>query len=201
MPCCLLASCGGGAPVRDGGITAEYRAFLDARGADGPADAQDGPDGSRFELEGGRLRVVGADGAERWRSEDGWYVDSFRIGDVNRDQALDVAFVVWKSYSFGAEHPARMANDDAAVRCHLFVYSLKDGRAKPLWCSSSLPRPIYSFELRDDGEQTPTLSGTRLLAQEGAYTEDYSETAATERAYAWDGWGFSPEQATGADGS
>ncbi|MDR2089875.1 MAG: hypothetical protein LBP73_11060 [Clostridiales Family XIII bacterium] len=194
--CCLPASCaGGGASAQNPGLTAEYRSFLAVHETDSSVAVRESSGGYRFTLEAGRLCVTGADNAEIWRSKDEWYVDSFQIGDVNCDRILDVVFVVWKSYSFGAEHPARMANEDAAVRCHLFVYSINGGRAKPLWCSSNLPRPIYSFALHADGERTPTLSGVRLTVCEGAYTEDYSKTASTEHTYAWNGWGFSPVEA------
>ncbi|MDR0424365.1 MAG: hypothetical protein LBH39_02730 [Clostridiales Family XIII bacterium] len=194
LACCLAFLCAGSAaPTQAAGFTAEYRAFLATRVADGPAVTQDGPDGYRFILENGRFRIIGTDNAEIWRSKDEWHVSSFRIGDIDGDGILDVAFALWKSYSFGKIHPARMSNEDASVRCHLFVYSVKDNRAKPLWCSSSLPRPIYAFELYTDGERAATLPGTRLIAQEGAYTEDYSETAPTEHRYEWSGWGFSPQ--------
>ncbi|MDR2360221.1 MAG: CapA family protein [Oscillospiraceae bacterium] len=191
IPCCLLTSCAGSKAQPDG-FTAEYRAFVAARGTDSTDSVQESVDGYRFALENGRLSVGGTDNAEVWRSKGEWYVESFRIGDVNLDGITDFVFVVWKSYSYGAEHPNRMTNDDAAVRCHLFVYSVKDDRVKELWCSSNLPRPIYSFELYTDGEQTPTLSGVRLVAREGNYTEDYSKTVSTEYEYAWNGWGFSP---------
>jgi hypothetical protein len=183
---------GGDTPARAAGLTAEYRAFLAARGPGGPAVTRDDPGGYRFMLENGRLSIIGADKTEIWRSKDEWYVDSFRTGDVNGDGILDVAFVLWKSYSFGAAKPARMANDDASVRCHLFVYSVHDNRVKALWVSSNLLRPIYAFELRTDGERTPVLSGALIVTREGAYAEDYGETASAEYAYAWSGWGFSP---------
>jgi hypothetical protein len=181
----------------DAAFTAEYRAFLDARETAGAdlARTEVDADGYRFTLENGRLRIVGPENTEIWRSEEDRYVDSFRLGDVNRDGILDFAFVVWKSYSFGAEHPARMSNEDAAVRCHLFVYSVKDDKVKPLWCSSNLPRPIYAFELDADGERTPVLSGVRLITREGTYTEDYGKTVSSEYTYAWSAWGFSPVRA------
>jgi hypothetical protein len=217
IPCCLLAACAGGAGgavstqaagadtetapqtvESNAAFTAEYRRFLAARRADRSDGTRAGAGGYQCTLEDGRLSIVGARDTEIWRSEAEWYVDSFRLGDVNGDEILDVVFVVWKSYRFGAEHPARMTNEDAAVRCHLFVYSMKDDRVKPLWCSSSLPRPIDSFELDAGGEQTPVLSGARLVTQEGMYTEDDRETAATAYTYAWSGWGFSPLEAPSA---
>jgi poly-gamma-glutamate synthesis protein (capsule biosynthesis protein) len=193
IPYCLLTACADSeASTQTAGFTAEYRGFLDAHRNDGSEAVQEHSDGYQFTLENGRLCVAGTDDTEIWRSKDEWFVDSFSIGDVNRDHILDMVFVVWKSYSFGAEHPARMTNEDAAVRCHLFVYSVKDNRAKPLWCSSNLPRPIYAFELNADGGQTPALSGARLVTWEGTYTEDYSKTASSEYVYEWSGWGFSP---------
>jgi hypothetical protein len=195
MICCMTVLCAGGeTPARAAGFTAEYRAFLAARGPGGPAVTRYAPGGYRFTLENGRLSVIGTEKAEIWRSKDEWYVDSFEIGDINRDGISDFAFVLWKSYSFGTAKPARMTNDDASVRCHLFVYSVHDDRVKALWCSSNLPRPIYAFELRADGERTPVLSGARIVTREGTYAEDYGETASVERAYAWNGHGFSPER-------
>lgn len=192
ISCCLLASCTGSkASVQTAGFTAEYSSFLAIHRTDTDA-VKDSFDGYQFILENGRLCIIGTDNVEVWSSKEEWYVDSFRIGDINCDEILDIAFVLWKSYSFGAEHPARMANEDATVRCHLFVYSIKDNRVKPLWCSSNLPRPIYSFELNADGEQTPTLSGVRLVTQEGVYTGDYSKTEPAEYIYEWSSWGFSP---------
>jgi poly-gamma-glutamate synthesis protein (capsule biosynthesis protein) len=203
--CCLLASCNGvgdeNPPPARAELTDEFRAYLALRETEYSESARESAGGYEFEAENGRLRITGGDGAEVWRSNEEWYVDSFRTGDVNRDGILDVAFVVWKSFRFGSEHPSRMANDDASVRCHLYVYSVKNGRVQQLWCSSSLPRPIYSFELDENGEQTPVLSGVRLTAREGIYTEDYSETSSTEYIYAWSGWGFTPaSSAADADG-
>jgi len=194
LSCCLLPlyEDNGVSARADDGYTAEFNAFLEKRGAAGPVDMRDSYGTYRFRLNEGRLTIIGTDKKEIWRSKDEWYVDSFRIGDVNRDRILDVAFVVWKSYSYGADYPDRMTNDDAAVRCHLFVYSVKDNRVKSLWCSSNLPRPIYSFEIDTDGERTPTLSGARIITREGIYTDDYSETASMEYTYEWNSWGFSP---------
>ncbi|MDR3121836.1 MAG: CapA family protein [Clostridiales bacterium] len=209
IPCCLLILLASGrvSAKTAAAFTDEYLRFLAARETERSAPLRDSADGYQFLLENGRLSIVGTDYADNpgdpddpgdtevWRSKDEWYVDSFRLCDVNRDRILDVVFVVWKSYSFGAEYPARMANEDAAVRCHLFVYSIKDNRVKPLWCSSNLPRPIYSFELNMDGERTPTLSGALLATCEGAYTDDYRTTVSSGYTYEWNGWGFSPATA------
>ena len=207
LVCCLLTSCGsngtfitqGAAPsmppslAQSDGFTDEYRSYLALRSNESPSEPQQNTfDGYQVMLENGSLCIVGTENEEIWRSKEDWYIDSFRIGDVNCDQITDVAFIVWKSYRFGSSHPKRFENDDSAVRCHLYVYSVKDNRVKSLWCSSSLPRPIYSFELNTEGAQTAVLSGVRLITKEGVYTEDYSETAAADYIYEWSGWGFTP---------
>ena len=120
-------------------------------------------------------------------------MEDFRLGDVDGDGNTDLLFTLWKSYSFGPYHPERMENDDASVRCHLFLYTLRAGRMKQLWGSSNLPRPIYEFELAMDGEKTPVTSGAVLRTAEGRYTDDFSRTEAEAHAYAWRGWGFVEE--------
>jgi hypothetical protein len=188
-----LASCAGG-EASEQEFTAEYLAFLDAREINGEKKIiQENAGGYIFTLENGLLHVAGEDGGDVWQSNPEWFVDAFQTGDVNRDGITDVVFTVWKSFSFGDRYPARMKNDDAAVRCHLFVYSVKDNKIKALWCSSNLPRPLYGFTLDTEGEQTPALSGVRLVALEGVYTEDYKTTESVEYTYLWNGWGFSPE--------
>ncbi|MDR1801527.1 MAG: CapA family protein [Lachnospiraceae bacterium] len=173
-------------------LTDEFYTFLNTRIGSSSRDRSENADSYGFLLSDGKLSISNADGREIWVSKQQWYVSTFRIMDINADGILDVAFVVWKSFSFGNAHPARMQNDDRTVRCHLFVYSVKDERIKALWCSSNLPRPIYSFELDNNGEKTTVSSGVRLITQEGTYTEDYSLTSSKEYIYQWEGWGFSP---------
>lgn len=191
LPCCLLTSCAGN-KEQVLAFTDEFSEFLEVRRADNSDTIRESFDGYQFTLEKGRFYISDKDEAELWSSKNEWYVDSFKIADVNCDGILDIVLVLWKSYSFGADYPARMENADSSVKCHLFVYSIKDNRIKSLWCSSNLPRPIYSLELTADGEQTPTLSGVRLITQEGSYTEDYRKMVSTEYIYEWNGWGFSP---------
>ncbi|MDR0531514.1 MAG: hypothetical protein LBG83_05555 [Oscillospiraceae bacterium] len=171
--------------------TAEFQRFLALRRARPETARADSSGGYR--LAGGVLRVYELAGKEErliWQSPESWYVEDFRLGDVDGDGEEDILFTVWKSYSFGARHPARMEHDSAAVRCHLFLYTRKGGAMKALWCSSNLPRPLYSFELRFNGKKTPVATGAVLYAQEGRYTEDFAPTPAREHVYSWEGWGF-----------
>ena len=87
----------------------------------------------------------------------------------------------------------RLANDDASVKNHLFLYTIRSGNAKQLWCSSNLPRPIYAFELDPTGRKTPVSSGMLLRTKEGEYTDDYHDKRALPHIYTWEGWGFVPK--------
>ena len=192
IPCCLLLFAASGRVLKQtGGLTAEFRHFTALYKNDNINETEIN-NGYKFVLKNGQLNIFNKDNTNIWQSKKEWYVDSFKIGDINCDQIPEIVFVLWKSYSFGTAHPIRMANDDASVKCHLFVYSIKDDRLKSIWCSSNLPRPIYSLELDMDGEKTPVLSGARIITREGVYTDDYRKTPADEYIYVWNVWGFSP---------
>ena len=192
----LLASCvsPGEAGGAADGLTPEFRRFLEIRQSQEQVTRAEELDGYVYSLEGGVLRVCD-EANEIWRSSEEWYVEDFRLGDVDGDGNADLLFTLWKSYSFGQVHPGRMENDDASVRCHVFLYTVRAGtrragKMKQLWGSSNLPRPIYAFELTMDGERTPVSSGAVLRTVEGRYTDDYSKTDTRAYVYAWRGWGF-----------
>jgi hypothetical protein len=174
-------------------------------------------DGMTYRLESGMLHIQDDHGATIWSSDADWWVDDFRLGDVTGDGRTDVLFSLWKPYSFGSKKPERVIDDDAAVRNHLFLYTVKGGYAKPVWCSSGLPRPILSFELDPNGPKSPVSSGMILATEEGAYDETAYEADARSKSnalvdageararyldaavdgkacrYLWEGWGFVPE--------
>ena len=195
----LFASCGEAGGAADTGtapttiLTDEFRQFLEIRKSRPQTSRTEEKDGYAYSLDGGVLRVFDETGSALWQSEDGWYVEDFRLGDVDGDGNAEVLFTPWKSYSFGPNHPARMKNDDPAVQCHLFLYTVRGGHMKSVWCSSGLPRPIYAFELSLDGEKNPVASGAVLRTVEGRYREDFSRGEGREYVYVWRGWGFVEE--------
>jgi hypothetical protein len=175
------------------GQTGPFRAFLEIMAQrEAISHTEIGGGGCIYKLENGSLSVADAGGAELWRSDSAWWVDSFKLGDVDGDGVEDFGFSLWKSYRFGAAHPSRMKNDDETVRNHLFVYTILSGQVMAVWGSSDLPCPIYSFELDPSGKVTPVSSGMLLITYEGEYREDYAQTAAVKRVYSWGKWGFIP---------
>ncbi|MDR2530874.1 MAG: CapA family protein [Oscillospiraceae bacterium] len=175
-------------------LTPEFRDFLTTRVATAAISESGG--GYRFTLDNGRLNVTDESGGEVWTTPPDWFVSAFQVGDIDCDGITDVAFTLWKSYRFGSEFPSRMTNDDATVRCHLYVYSVNGGRVKSMWCSSSLPRAIYSLELNSDGVRSPEDSGVLLVTREGEYSPDFREGASDEYTYAWSAFGFRPVESS-----
>lgn len=174
-------------------MTAPFRAFRGVMEARAPVSrAETGDGGYQYRLENGVLSASDGEGVVLWRSEGSWWVDDFRLGDVDGDGVQDFLFSLWKSYRFGNMKPARMENDDETVRNHLFLYTVLSGRVKTVWGSSDLPRPIYRFELDPSGRVTPVSSGMLLLTEEGAYRDDFIRTESTAYTYAWGKWGFVP---------
>jgi predicted lipoprotein with Yx(FWY)xxD motif len=206
----------------DGEVTAEFKAFVKMKSGEpnSQKDKETTENGYTYSLKQGRLSITeasAADGAgasddadasgdvsvtdeasasgkEIWASDKNWWVEDYRLGDVNGDGRTDILFSLWKSYSFGEASPARLTNDDASVKNHLFLYTVKGGRAKSLWNSSNLPRPIYDFELDPNGEKSPVSSGMLLRTKEGEYKKDHTGTPAKSKTYQWEGWGFTPKE-------
>lgn len=175
----------------DENMTPSFEAFLKVVESREPVTHEEtGDDGTLYRLESGVLTVFDENESELWRSKADWWVDDFRLGDVDGDGNQDFLFSLWKSYRFGDDKPARMENDDETVRNHLFLYTVSHGQVKSLWGSSDLPRPVFKFELEPLGEVTVVSSGMLLLTDEGEYRDDFTLTETTAHTYAWEGWGF-----------
>jgi hypothetical protein len=174
-------------------LTDEFLKFLEKmKLTEHPERVETDSAGYAYRLQDGALAVTAPSGAALWTSPPEWWVSDFGLGDVDGDGVTDCLFTLWKSYRFGEAHPARMENDDAAVRCHLFLYTARKGGFHSVWGSSDLPAPIYSFELDPTGKKTPVSSGMLLHTMEGAYTDDFRQAEALPCEYYWEGWGFVP---------
>ena len=174
---------------REYGDTDAYREFLKAKKLCESVSRTETSGDYTYVLEDGVLSFLDLDGEQIWRSDKYWFVDDFRLFDIDGDGNTDCLFSLWKSYSF---YKGFDENDDPNVKNHLFLYTVRGGYAKSLWASSNLPRPIYSFEI-SEGTPNPAATGAVLRTVEGNYTEDYTRDEQTEFTYTWQGWGFVPQ--------
>ena len=180
----LLSGCS-----REYGDTDEYRTFIKAKDFSESISRTETSGEYTYVLAEGVLCFVDRQGNQIWRSDKYWFVDDFRLFDIDGDGNTDCLFSLWKSYSF---YEGRDKNDDPSVKNHLFLYTIRGGYGKSLWASSNLPRPICSFEI-SEGIPTPVSTGAVLRTVEGEYTEDYATSRQREFTYTWQGWGFVPE--------
>lgn len=179
----LLLSCS-----REYGDTDEYREFMKGKALCESINKTETFGDYTYVLKDGVLTFLDQNEKEIWRSNKHWFVDDFRLFDIDGDGSIDCLFSLWKSYSF---HKNFDKNDDPRVKNHLFLYTIRGGYAKTLWASSNLPRPIYSFEI-SEGIPTPVATGAVLRTVEGEYTKDYTKGDQREFVYTWQGWGFIP---------
>jgi hypothetical protein len=174
--------------------TSEFATFLEARRCLSTRTRKERAAGFSYCLSDGCLTVSDSKGVQRWRSDDQWWVEDFRLGDVDGKGRCDFLFTLWKSWSFDGHLPRGVATDSPEVRCHLFLYTMRSFEGEPvakaLWCSSNLPRPILAFELDESGPHTPVASGMLLHTTEGEYASGMDGFAPTHHTYAWQGWGF-----------
>lgn len=173
---------------REYGDTDEYREFMKEKALCESINKAETSGDYTYVLEDGVLSFLDQNGKEIWCSDKYWFVDDFRLFDIDGDGDTDCLFSLWKSYSFYKNFDE---NDDPCVKNHLFLYTIRGGYAKTLWASSNLPRPIYSFEI-SEGIPNPVATGAVLRTVEGDYTEDYTRDMQRKLSYTWQGWGFVP---------
>ena len=174
-------------------VSAPFDAFAELINVFGSVSRSECGDGGYvYRLEDGALTVSDSGGAELWRSDPGWWVQDFRLGDVDGDGTQDFIFTLWKLYNPKKTNAVEADIVGKVFRNHLYLYTIIAGNVKPVWCASALPRPIYGFELDNTGRVTPVESGMLLHTQEGEYRDDYSIVASSSHTYAWEGWGFAP---------
>jgi len=143
-----------------------------------------------YTLKEGVLSVM-EDSTEIWRSPEGTRVQHFAIGDIDGDGRDDLAISLWRRGSFGRHKPFWHTEADDAFQNHLFIYHMREGVLRPMWCSSALRKPIASLSI-DQGEQGPTLT-----VWEGQYKKPYGKTYALDETHGyeeltwrWSEWGF-----------
>ena len=132
-------------------------------------------------------------GREIWKSPGDYRIDSFALDDIDNDGIPNLVFSLWKTGSFGKMKPFWHTGEDTEYKNHLFVYKLKDNTLKPVWCSSSLDRPILSFTISDinnDGRN-------ELIVKEGSYKKIIGDRYAADpkgeertTVWKWEEWGF-----------
>ena len=127
-----------------------------------------------------------------WSSPAEWEVREARLTDLDQDEALEIALLIWRDFEpwpidAYIPSPGRIAafHDASGRSCHLILIGWRQGRFEELWAGSALSRPLTAFEPADvdaDGSQ-------ELAALESRY-DDPDGQASTVSVWAWNGFGF-----------
>lgn len=121
-----------------------------------------------------------------WVSAPKWWIEDFVLADSTNDGEINLNVSLWKAWSFGSRRPFWVEEDDPSVKNHLFVFALRRGRMRPVWSSSNLAAPIWSFAFADVDND----SRNELVLVEGSYCEGREWLGDYVTVWRWGSWGF-----------
>jgi len=121
-----------------------------------------------------------------WKSDPNWQVEDVVLADFNQDNQIEINMSLWKEGSYGKDLPFWLEENTKEWGNHLFVYGMKDGKIKPVWCSSTLDAPIKEMIAEDiNGDNK-----SELITLEGNYDNPENEWGNYLSIWSWNDWGF-----------
>ncbi len=84
-----------------------------------------------------------------WYTPEEWQIKQIELADADNNQQTELLLVIWKKGSFGNSKPFWFKGPDDKFTCHLFLYRLRSGKMKEVWCSSALQHPIINLDVKD----------------------------------------------------
>ncbi len=89
-----------------------------------------------------------------WHTPEEWQVKQVELADADNNKQTELLLVIWKKGSFGKSKPFWFKELDNEYTCHLFLYRLRSGRMKQVWCSSALQKIWMGLYDRFKGRQS-----------------------------------------------
>ncbi len=176
-------------------------AHLAAASLDGQALPRVTADGADLDGDGSieQLALVEGRAAIRtsrstlWMSPPAWTVTQAMLADLNHDSSIEIVMIVWRPFSSWPidawlPHGGRINgfHDQAGQSCHLILVGRKDGQWREVWAGSALADPLIQIgavDLDGDGRE-------ELLALEGRYAGQRSDSRGSIAVWRWNGFGF-----------
>ena len=119
---------------------------------------------ARIDLAGGTLtvsvpvtRTTTSDPQRKtvWRSDPGWRVTGYTVGDADANGTPDLVFTLWKRQQTYTRPPSGGLQVDPQggdVLPHIYVNTWKDGEMRPLWHGSPRPAPVLEVAVAAAGK-------------------------------------------------
>jgi hypothetical protein len=133
-----------------------------------------------------------------WRSEEGWRVTGYTVGDVDSDGQKDLVYTLWKrqlTWSRPPEGGMEVNQQGGDLLPHIYVNTWKRGGMVPLWHGSPRPAPLLSLAV------APIAKGGKpVLATLESADPTVEKAPGTLRLWQWSG-SFGFELLTAVNGS
>jgi len=84
-----------------------------------------------------------------WQSPDDWNIRQISLADADNDHRAELIMALWKHGSYGEIKPFWFKDKDNEYTSHLFLYRMRTGVLKEVWCSSALVNPIIEMTVED----------------------------------------------------
>jgi poly-gamma-glutamate capsule biosynthesis protein CapA/YwtB (metallophosphatase superfamily) len=144
---------------------------------------------SRVELRDGMLSVGGQDSAggrrEVWKSDPGWRVTHYAVGDANADGRPDLAYALWKRrLTWQRPEGGGMSVDPQGgeVLPHIYINGWRGDALEPVWHGSPRPAPALALAIAPVG-----VDGKPLLAVLESGDPREEKAPGTIRIWEWTG--------------
>ena len=120
--------------------------------------------------------MVFKDGIRVWKSDPGWHVVDYALGDPNDDGRNEILVALWKP------------DGEEILLSHPFIVGFWDGHYKTIWCGSAVTYGIHELLLVDlDGNGRQEL----VVLESADPADGLDATLRTLSVWDWHGWGFS----------
>jgi hypothetical protein len=132
--------------------------------------------------------------APLWESPPDWQVEQAIVGDLTRDNTVEVVLLVWRPFfpwpiDRYIPNPGRIQDfqNAAGFSCHVILIGWEQGRFRERWAGSALARPLLDMAEADlNADGWPDLA-----AVETSYQSAVLPAARSISAWQWNGFGFS----------
>ncbi|MFL5733110.1 MAG: CapA family protein [Chloroflexia bacterium] len=144
---------------------------------------------SRIELRDGTLSVSRQEPSgswtQVWKSEPGWRVTGYTVGDADADGQPELVYTLWKRrlvWQNVESGGMRVDPNGGALLPHVYIEGWRRGAMRPIWHGSPRPAPVLGVAVAPVGR-----SGKPLLATLESTDSKQEKASGSVRIWEWTG--------------